>query len=672
MTIRAILLGLLGATFVCAFAYFSDQVMKQTYFVGNNMPISVFGGLILFLIVVNPLLFRLMRRWAFSGGELAVIVVLTLAACVVPGSGLMRYLPGLLVMPHHYNRVESSWQSQGVLDMTPDAMLTDVTAQNHSHVVGGFIRGGADVPWSAWQGTLTFWLPLILVFWVGLIGLSVLVHRQWSDHEHLPYPIAAFANALLPDQDKPNGAVFRNRLFWFALLFVFTIHMTNYASTVWPDQIPQINLSWNLQAIFAKFPTLSQGLPGGSALYRIKIYFSVVAIAYFLATDVSLSLGLGPYIYAIIAGMFLTYGIHLSDGTFIGPQIRSGQVFGSFLGMFLAIVLMGRHYYLHVLRRAVGIKSSQTIDPASVWGARTFGAAMFVFNVLLITFGVDWRLAIIFSTLLVIMFLVMSRIHAETGLFMIQPYWFPTAIMAAVLGYVALEPRTLLVLMMLSMMFTIDPREALMPFIVNGLKIVDLRQVSTGRTGLWCGVALALGLAVAVPAALMLVYHHGYNKGDNWANNSVIHMPYEETVRVNHKLSGQDNIELANATVGWSRLTDIKPQWPVLSGIGAGLVLVLAFTAGRLRFAHWPLHPVMFTTWFSYPNAVFASGFLIGWLVKLMVTRLGGAAAYQRFKPLMIGLIAGDMLGGLGPMCIGYVSYLITNEPPTKFLVLPG
>ena len=36
MTIRAILLGLLGACFVCGFTYFNDAVMRQTYFVGNN------------------------------------------------------------------------------------------------------------------------------------------------------------------------------------------------------------------------------------------------------------------------------------------------------------------------------------------------------------------------------------------------------------------------------------------------------------------------------------------------------------------------------------------------------------------------------------------------------------------------------------------------------------
>ena len=54
MTPRAVILGLLGAAAVCGFTFFNDSVMHQTMFVGNNMPISVYGGLMLFLLVSLP------------------------------------------------------------------------------------------------------------------------------------------------------------------------------------------------------------------------------------------------------------------------------------------------------------------------------------------------------------------------------------------------------------------------------------------------------------------------------------------------------------------------------------------------------------------------------------------------------------------------------------------
>ena len=48
-----------------------------------------------------------------------------------------------------------------------------------------------------------------------------------------------------------------------------------------------------------------------------------------------------------------------------------------------------------------------------------------------------------------------------------------------------------------------------------------------------------------------------------------------------------------------------------------------------------------------------AASFLGGWAVKALVTKYGGAAWYQRLKPFVFGLIAGEMLGGVTPMVVG-------------------
>jgi hypothetical protein len=44
---------------------------------------------------------------------------------------------------------------------------------------------------------------------------------------------------------------------------------------------------------------------------------------------------------------------------------------------------------------------------------------------------------------------------------------------------------------------------------------------------------------------------------------------------------------------------------------------------------------------------------------------------YLRLKPLMFGLIAGEMLGGLTPMVVGLVYWLVTGQLPKVFNVLP-
>ena len=82
--------------------------------------------------------------------------------------------------------------------------------------------------------------------------------------------------------------------------------------------------------------------------------------------------------------------------------------------------------------------------------------------------------------------------------------------------------------------------------------------------------------------------------------------------------------------------------------------------------------PILFLTWHpSAPNTMSFS-ILIGCLIKWFVMKYGGERAYRKGKPLMFGLIAGDMLGGIVPSVIGLVYYWATGEIPKAFQVTPG
>jgi hypothetical protein len=54
------------------------------------------------------------------------------------------------------------------------------------------------------------------------------------------------------------------------------------------------------------------------------------------------------------------------------------------------------------------------------------------------------------------------------------------------------------------------------------------------------------------------------------------------------------------------------------------------------------------------------------------VTKYGGMGLYQRLKPLMFGLIAGDMLGGVTASAIGAAYYFATGKPPVYFQIMAG
>jgi hypothetical protein len=84
------------------------------------------------------------------------------------------------------------------------------------------------VPWYAWSGPYSFWIPLFLAFCVVSVGLTLVVHRQWSSHEHLAYPLVSFVKALLPgDDNRETSGLLRDRRFWIAAGVVAAIYLNN-------------------------------------------------------------------------------------------------------------------------------------------------------------------------------------------------------------------------------------------------------------------------------------------------------------------------------------------------------------------------------------------------------------------------------------------------------------
>jgi len=678
MTLRSVILGLLGAVTVCAYTYFNDFILSQTMFIGNNMPVSVYGMLILFVILVNARL----RRWALTGKELAVIMALVLSACCIPGSGLLRTFTVSLVMPHHFVQTQPGWSKYEILDTVPERMLVDVSGDD-TDVVAGFVQGMGvgqqhiafgDVPWHAWGTTLLFWIPIILCLWFAMVGLSLVFHRQWSQHEHLPYPIAMFTNAMLPEEGKSVPALFRNRLFWIGLGVVGFIHLNNYLCQWVPDWIP-VRTSFEFWPLRTIFPIINEG--GGWWFFRPTIYFTVIAIAYFIPSDISVAFSLGPLLWAILSGVLARYGINpnaVVEGSswYTGMKPATFALFGATLGVFFSLLYTGRHYYVATFKRCFGLPGAKGTDPAGVWGARVFLAMIVLFMAQLVSTGLDWQLTLLYTGTLVVFFTVVSRVVAETGLFHIQLNVFPCVIIWGFLGNQAVGPTTLLLMQIISMVLVIDPRESLMPFMVNSLKLLEYRKEGVGRV---CGasmIAIVIGLAVALPLTMYFQYDRGSALPDRWAYDHVPKMPFDNAVAMKQKLIAQDVIESSESVTGWERFTTMAPNGPCTFAFVAGLALVAICSTGRLRFPWWPIHPLMFVLWSTNHVKHFAWPFFIGWVVKLCVLKYGGTQSYNRTKPLMIGLIAGEVLGAVIPSIVGAIYYCVTGEIPPSFRILPG
>ena len=286
------------------------------------------GGLILFVLLANPLLRCFGRRWLLTNKELAVAVGLILFACFIPGRGLMHHGTGSLMLPHHYARTNTAWRETKALDMVPRKFLADIS-ENEDKALDGFVQGAGkkdriglrEIPWSSWMRPFLFWGPLLFTIVVALTGLALVVHRQWTTHEQLPYPIITFAEALLPEKGQILGGVLRERIFWLGALVVLAIHLNNYACVWWPENLVPVQLSFDFRPLGRVFPTFARG--GGWTMLHRRLLFTVVGFAYFLSTDVSLSMGLAPYLYAYFNGLCIGYGITLG-GTSSRSRTSSG------------------------------------------------------------------------------------------------------------------------------------------------------------------------------------------------------------------------------------------------------------------------------------------------------------------------------------------------------------
>lgn len=674
MTIRAVVLGLLGACFIAGVGHLNDAVAKLPFLVGNHLPTSVFGILFILAILVNPVLRRLRARWSLNPPELAVIVGLMLVACSVPCRGLMRGFPVAVTMPIHLNKDMVGWRKHKLLSYVPESLMP-AGGKADSKVVDGFVRGWqkpdqpiglGDVPWSEWSDPLLSWMPLVVLLALAVVSLSLIVHRQWTKHESLRYPIADFTSSLMgQSQETGVASIFHSRLFWLGLAIVLGINIVNGLHAWFPNSIEIPTKFW-LAPLSAKLPKV----PRAWTLAALRFYPTVVAFGFVIAAEVSFSLGISQIVYIFLAVPFVKAGMDFSDNNWSGG-VNSWQRFGSYVGIALILLYTGRRYYWGVLKQAVTFRRQERVEVYAAWAFRIFLLSVMCLIVVLSRLGLDWPLAVVAVLSILLMFLVMSRVNAESGLFVIAPYWTPMAIVTGLFGVAAAGPKALVVLGLFSMVFSMAARESLMPFLVNGLKVCETFKIRPARVG-WAAVGtFAIVLAIAVPVGLWANQNYGAQK-DFWVTTHSPVEVFDAVGRATSKLTRSGELKTSNALTGWQRITHMDPDKRFLWAAGVGLFLVLSFSMLRLRYTWWPIHPVIFVMWGSYSMGYFHYSFLLGWLIRVMVMKFGGTKTYRQVKILMFGVIAGEILGKLIFMIVGAIYYAKTGQKPVTFGLDPS
>ncbi|MCJ7543531.1 MAG: hypothetical protein MUP47_03025 [Phycisphaerae bacterium] len=688
MTLRAILLGLLGAIALATLGYINNQVLElPSLIAGHQLPIAVIGTLTVVMVTINPLLWRLRRSWSFRPAELAVAAMLLMTSCSIPGRGFLENFIPSLSLPVHYYSINPGWRKNRVLSYAPRSMMLPAPpAADGSGGTPALAAGPIDpnavswlvvgagqkgrwlaldrVPWKPWVGPLIFWSPMLALMTVAVLCLSLVVHRQWTSHERLRYPIAEFATTLL---SRPQGSavppVFRNKLFWIGLGVVTAIHVVNGLNKWYSNRLIQVPLDFPFRTLFeTKWPILKK-FPWTPQLTSLRLFPVVIGFSFFLASEVSLSLGLSQLLFLGPCLVMVTHGVDVSSH-YVGGGPGGWQRFGSYLALALMMLYTGRRYYGGVLARALTFRRDPAVESSAAWACRLLLLSLAGMVLLAVSQGLAWSLAILTFLLIFVMLVSATRINAETGLFFVQPRWQPLGVLVGFFGGYALGPQGMVIIALLGMVLCLDVSQALMPYFVNSLRICENVGVRPSRAAGPAGGAYALAMAVGIVVAMWTSYNFGFKL--DWSKNRAPKDSFEVVSRELTEVRIAGELEASQQLSPLARLGAFRPQKKFLAAAGIGVALVLVVGLLRLRLPWWPLHPVVFLVWDTHPMSQFSSSFLIGWLVKVAVMRLGGHRIYNTAKPLMTGLIAGDLLGMLIWMVVSSVQYLMTGLVPTE------
>jgi hypothetical protein len=656
LTVRAFLVAMVLvfiATVLCD--YHDGNITHFPLSMQNYMAPLMTGLMFLFLLAMNPLLHRISHRISLSGGELALVMTLSLMVAPMPRYtwhnlvGTIGYTPAMIDVDH---RDFKAFRKANIFLTLPDqAMLTLEQSKQFAGSLGlpGHPVSPLRVPWSAWLRPLAYWAPLMGAFLVFSVSLGYVIYKQWAQRELVPFPLAEFAASLVRKRDgRAWPDVFHERSFWVglsAMVVIFTmlgLH-THFEKMVFlPTKFTYFD---ELSKLFA----FASG--EGYSLLRGTIYFTIVAVAFLLPSEISFT---AWFTWPIFVGF--TFAYFAQTGTHFENQDGQMMNLGSCYGLAALILYAGRYYYWNLVKAALGV-NREDLDSQSIWVARVFMASVATLVAALCFYGLPLDLAVLWVLGLSVMFLVICRLVAEMGIpWTPLAHLSPLSFLTSAIGATGMGAKVCSLLGIFdNLMVPAKTSNLLLSPGVTNAAHVEAR-VTGGNPSL--KVVAPFMIVVLILCIGTLIYL-GYCNED----------PYDDLHRVNElqKDSAKSVLALISATSG-ETLTDQQKAVEIRKDVGfierwsaaepkggwwgalprfwwlflLGFAMVLSVGYMRLKLPRFPLHPLPLLLMGTWLMSRYWWSFLIGWLLKKVVLRIGGSRLFEKSRPFFTGIIVGQ------------------------------
>ncbi|MEE3335890.1 MAG: DUF6785 family protein [Candidatus Latescibacterota bacterium] len=578
------------------------------------------GAMMSFFVLaggINPLLKWLSPGLSLSRRDLIVVYVMMIVASAIPTWGLVTNLFHILTRPFYYATPENSWV-ENLQPLLP-AWLAPREPTVSRYFYEGLPAGGGGIPWGAWLVPLLAWGSFMLAVFLWMVATMIILRRPWVERERLTFPLTQLPLELIRGSDEHVvPPLFRSGLMWLGFSIPFVIQLTRglHHSFFF---VPELTTLFDPVYLFRN-----------SVRMIIFVNFAIVGLSYFLSLQVSFSVWFFHLLARMQTGVFnlLGYEIKGHNESLTGSSIAlSHQGMGAMLALVGAMLWTSRDHLRHVFRAAWG-RDVKGEDEDEILSYRAtfwlwFGCLVFISLWLLAT-GLPPLATGVFLSGSFVIFLAIARVIAQGGVGFTASTMLPQPFTVYTLGTDLIGWKGL-ASTGLSYSWAAEMRTTVMASTANGLKLITQGGMRSHRVFWAIVLAIVTGMTVATWTTLHLNYTYG---GINLRQFGVptIAWRFVEDKMLN--------------PIGWEH---IQPRL-MFTAIGAAVMAGLVWLQHHLLW--WPLHfiglPiadswVMGWAWFSV---------LIGWGLKAIILRFGGTSAVAVYRPIFVGFVAGQLMGG--------------------------
>lgn len=566
--------------------------------------LSLLFTVIFFLFVIavaNLPLRRWLPRWALRDDELLSLYILLATGASLSGCDVGQTWVHILAAPYHFATPSNRWAE------TIQPYLNPLVMVDHEAPLKDFYRGASSLyRWDHlryWLVPGLGWLVFIAGMLTAMMGLALLVRRQWIDHERLTFPVVQVPLAL-----TASDSFWRAKRLWWGFALAGSLDLLNGLHELVPA-VPVINCKQAVQlhTFFTSGPWRQLGwLP-------LTFYPFAIGLGFLMPLELSFSCVVGFALWK--AQRVVGAAVGLPPGAWIAARWSNEQVAGVWLAVALAAAWGGRHS----LRRLLTAREARW-PWALVLGG---GAVMLSFAHFA---GMTWGFAAAYFGLYLAFSLALTRMRAEFGPPCHDLYGAgPDRILVTWLGAAPFGARNLASTAVFYWLSRESPRSHPMPHQLEGL------YLGSGRlpTRRLVPAMLLCGCLSAV-VTFWVVLHYGYQRGSE---------------------GGFNGPATWFATEGFRRLDNWldKPPPPSVGGqqaMVAALVLSLLALLARSRWLWFGFHPAGYAISSWWAIHLLWCPLTIAWVLKRNLIRFGGARAYQTWRPFFFGLVLGEFVVG--------------------------